>query len=307
MKKLLLMMPFFVMTACEVIVDIDVPSDDPQLALAALAPSDSTWRVEVTKSRNSLAYAIGFDSVTNAVVTITDETAGTSVVLEHQYYSRYRNSEMPIPGHEYSIKVEAEGFKTVTGSTIAPDQVSILSASIDTTTIVYYKHDHGGQETTYPMSITFSDPGGVKNTYELEIYTYDSVNRKFEEDDPDDWRVYKSFAITYMNDPALVEKKDYFNTDANPHRFSDHSFDGQQKTVTVLLPEYFVRFANSFRYGVRLYNQGDEFAKFVDDRNLQFDIEGFPFAQPAPVYSNLSNRNGIFAIKTGYTYEWDAY
>lgn len=313
MKRLLLIIPVLIIAGCELVVEVDVPETGHQLSMVGLIASDSTWRVEVHQSTGILEFHSSFDSVTNATITITDETAGTSTVLTRQFYGRYRSPENPIPGHQYSIKVEAPGFETLTGATGAPEEVPIKHAELDTTTIVRYTMKGGRFDDTHPLTITFDDPVG-SNTYETEVII-DGHSIYLDNATGDTIQYsYSSYAITYVSDPTIVEKKDFYNTDPNPHRFGDGAFEGQTKTLTILVPLYVFTYTygegNYFgtfldKITVRLYNQGYEYAKFVDTRNIQRDTEGDPFAQPAPVYSNLDNRNGIFAVKTGSTYTWD--
>ena len=310
---MLLIIPFFMITACELVVDVDVPDTGHQLSTVGLIASDSSWRLDVHQSTGILEFHNSFDSVTNATITITDESAGTSTVLTRQFYGRYRSPENPIPGHQYSIKIEAPGFETLTGSTVVPDAVPIKRAELDTTTTVRYTMKGGRYDDTHPLTITFDDVPG-NNTYETEVII---AGHSVYLDNTTGYTIqysYTGYAATYISDPTIVEKNDFYNTDPNPHRFGDGAFEGQEKTLTILIPLHVFTYTygedNFFgtfldKLTLRLYNQGYDYAKFVDTRNVQRDTEGDPFAQPAPVYSNLNNRNGIFAVKTATTTSWD--
>lgn len=301
MKRLLILITVLIATACEFVVDIDVPNTGQQLAIGCLTESDSLWRVDVTKAIGILdnANTGSAEAITNAVVTITDQTAGTSVVLTHRRNGRYRSDERPIGGHRYSIRVEADGYPDVTATTIAPDVIEIANAEIDTTrTIFFEQYDY------FPAKFTIKDPPGVKNTYELQLFVRDSSWFDFDPNKEPYWRVSTGFSLFEVNDPSLPDKEDLLRNTPYPRRFTDESFEGEEKTVTILIPRRLLR--NSiYAFGIRLYNQGYELAKFVDDRTLQYQLSGYPFTQPVPVYSNVDNRNGIFGVKTGSMVEWE--
>jgi hypothetical protein len=301
MRRLLILIPFLVATGCELVVDVDVPDNGPQLTIACLAPSDSSWRVDIWKAMNILEnpFTGQVDSVTNAIVTITDQTTGSSVVLEREILGRYRSDEGPIAGHLYSIKVEVDGYPDVTATTIAPDAIEFTHVEMDTSQTVFYE-----MRDYFPAKITFNDPPGVRNTYELEVFTKDSLWMNYDPQKEPYWLVTGGFSLLAINDPALPDKEDVFRTTPYPRRFGDETFDGEEKTVTVLIPRYVLN-RSTYTFGIRFYNQGYELGKFVDDRTLQYNLQGYPFTQPVPVYSNVSNRNGIFAIKTASMIEWN--
>jgi hypothetical protein len=300
MKRLLTLIPVLIATACEYVVDVEVPDGGNQLSIGSLAESDSTWRVDIAETMGIFGFSIPSQNevLTNADVTVTDETTGRDMVLQHTRFGRYRSPDKPLAGHRYSIRVKLDGYPDVTAATTAPGVVDVTNAEMDTSKTIRYEMDD-----YFPVKLTINDRAGEENTYELQVFSRDSSWWDFDPNKEPYWRVSTSFTLFVINDLSLADKEDLLRNTPYPRRFSDESFDGEAKVVTLLVPRRFL-YRSSYSFGIRIYNQGYEYAKFVDDRTLQYDLMGYPFTQPVPVYSNVDNRNGIFAVKTGTTVEW---
>ncbi|HZY79277.1 MAG TPA: DUF4249 domain-containing protein [Cyclobacteriaceae bacterium] len=296
MKRLLLFIPIVALLGCQKVIDIDVPIQPTKITANTLIDNDVVWTVDVSKSKYILEAAWQFDSVTNAVVKITDETLHTTLDLPHLKNHRYASNQKPIPGHTYTLNVAVDGFETVTSTTRIPDAIAIKEARWDSTDIMITPLNF---RTSVALYVTFDDPPGVRNNYEIALFgRYTPMQFPGQ---PVNTDTTVSYIQIFHDDPEIYSPEG--SADGMlMHRFSDVAFDGEEKTIKFMVPtdNYSVH-----KMILRLANQSGDYSKYADTRWLQFRAQGDPFAQPAAVYTNINGGYGIFAARTFSVKSWD--
>ena len=126
---LIIFLVFFI-SACEVVVDMDVPFEGEQLVVSSFVCPDSLWSASISLNRFILDRN-PYKDVQNAIVTIHDES-GLVTTLQHVANGRYRSqTERPQVGKQYTIHVSAPNYSAVEATSIIPNPAIITSVEIE--------------------------------------------------------------------------------------------------------------------------------------------------------------------------------
>lgn len=278
---------FLLMASCELVVDVHVPYGKPKVVVNAVLRPDSTFRVVLTHTNYILdpGYDL-FQPVDEAEVVIEDGDGGTET-LTHNFNGEFRSETYPQSGKKYNVKVTAAGYDAAEGETTIPHVVPIIdvkwdSTSVDTTRdFPFY--------TNLEFTVSFKDPPG-ENFYQVQLVQY-SIGTYYVGENNEEMRrdTVPRTASLKLYDAGIATE------DERISRFADHTFEGKT---------YSARFATQLqnppgmpiqRIELRLANISKELFQYEETKELSNDVMGDPFAQPVPVYSNLSNSVGIFA------------
>jgi hypothetical protein len=292
MKRLICLI-LVICTSCNLVVDVHVPENNAnQLVTNAIQSPESVWTVELSLSEYVLTYG-NYKPVNSATIVI-EGTDGTTETLEPAYvppqnpFGRFTGKSKPKPGQTYKITTVAEGHAPVTAEMTMPNVVPLIDVKWDSAAT---DHSPYGNYAGYaPLNITFEDPAGDRNFYQLEIsftYTYDEGTA-----DPD---VFIKDTLTYSGqifniDPAVASK------DNGRARFGDDTFDGKRYTATCVARKIIDIYSDArlLWIDVKLTSITEGWYKYQETAELSNSVGGDPFAQPVPVYSNMSNNFGIF-------------
>jgi hypothetical protein len=173
------------------------------------------------------------------------------------------------------LKIFVAGYDTVYAQNAMPEQVRITDATI----IQPVSVDKYGTYTSQ-VSITFSDPAGERNYYELffEGAGYDDENK--------------------ITDPVLLNEGDigYF---PSSYFFSDELFDGQEYTMTIkrylghgIWADAVLRNISKDYYLYRKYWTRHSYNQIGFDREVGNLIYA---GEPLTMFNNIVNGYGIFA------------
>jgi hypothetical protein len=280
MKAKILFTLFLVagLISCEKIVNVDLPKHESLLVANCLMLADSVVSVHVSQSLGSLDLA-RLPAVGNAIVSLYEN--GTFVEsLSNMQEGYYVGSTIPKSDRTYALKIDAPGLTSVESSTVVPLAVPFTATIKDSATL---------DEQRMPLAeitISFQDPAGQKNYYELEILYLDTMNRQISGVD-EYYPIYLQ-----SRDPQLEQGIN------NSFLLNDETIDGETYSLK--------GFVNS-----SLYNAGHEIIIYYRSVSKEYYLfkksyavhqmtVGNPFAEPVQVYSNIKNGLGIFGAGSSY-------
>ena len=275
------------LSSCELIVDVDVPYDKDKLVTNALQRPDSTWIVDLTRTNFILSHNEDFYFPVDQAEVVIQNADGTTerLVLSAPGTGRFRGSSYPQPGQTYKITITPIGLDGVEAEMTMPTVIPIVNVEWDSTDV-----DNTRFYSDVPFKVTFKDPPGVKNFYEVLVFTY-TFETYCMGPGPEDCvsDTVARVATLRITDAGITSKNE------RTSRFSDQIFDGQ--TYTASFNTQLVQWGQMPIIKVELWfaTVSEEYFKYKETQTLQLDVMGDPFAQPVPVFSNISNGFGIFA------------
>lgn len=280
MKKLVLLLLFY--SACETVVDIDIPKDESRLVLNGFFNPDSTLSVSLYQSLHILDPG-EFKAVEDAAVSIFDANGVKLTDLVDEGSGRYSSAFRPEVGTQYRIEASKTGFETVLASDVIPADSGRVSA---------IKVAKVGGEFSGEYEITFT----IQDYAEEDFYEVQVFQRSVYEFDG---MSYEYFIMHYLESEDVVF--DDFTSSGTGLLFNDVLFNAGESKITVST------FLNSFitcddnpecateEYFLILRKVSPSYFNYNRTLRLQQDLEGNPFAEPVSVYNNITNGFGIFA------------
>lgn len=254
-------------SACETVVDVDLPPFKPSLVANSLFNPDSAWTVSLFKSRSRLDTS-PYPAVTNATVQIMnggDMVASLTHVGEGFYRAPVDNT--PQVGEVYSLKASAPGFEEIQAFGFVPSPVSISSVDID---INRYP---------YEFSVDFSDPVGTKNYYQIMAF---SPNQ------PEGGRL---IPLWLESDDLIFQ--DLGGIDGRRALFEDSFISG--KSYSLKIRAYPLDSDPMRQIYVVLQSVSEAYFNYKKTADSQLNNGDNPFSTPVQVFNNIENGLGIFA------------
>jgi hypothetical protein len=147
-------------SSCEQVIDLSLESSVSQVVVEGNI-TDLLEKQEVRISR-SVAYdeSNAYPAVTGAAVVVTDDAGGSWTFAETQPGTYSFPSFKGVPGHTYTLTVNANGRQYIATSTL-PQQTTLDSISIKS-------FDFGGDDNRQ-VQVHYSDPAGVANQYRYVV------------------------------------------------------------------------------------------------------------------------------------------
>jgi hypothetical protein len=284
-------------TSCELIIDADVPYGRDHVVVNAIQEADSLWSVDLTRTRYILQPTwSNYQTIDNATV-VVHKADGSSETLIAKGPGVYKGTTSPEIGKDYKITVDAPGLEFVEGSMTMPRRVKIIDIEWDSARMDDRGVACGCQRANVPFKITFTDPAGESNYYDVQVYVYSILNRQ-----DTSGNLYAdtiaNFVQTYVKDPGI--------TNDNISAFSDKAFDGKTHTIPMIAEIILWNGGTYYKTEVRFTSSNEEFYRYNETLDLQYQVMGDPFAQPVQVFSNMSNGFGIFSGLATDVMEWKA-
>lgn len=151
---------FFLGSACQKVIDLDLQSAEPQLTIeGTLADDGQPATVQVSRS-TGYTSPNSFPAVSGAVVTLSDDAGGLETLAETPTPGTYRGRALTgQPGRRYTLRVETDGQAFVAAST--------MPAAVPLTGLRAEKSGFGNNIQVVPE---FVDPAGVRNYYLFRQY-----------------------------------------------------------------------------------------------------------------------------------------
>lgn len=257
------------LSSCETIVEIDLPEEPPQLVVNSIFNADSALTVNLSKSHSVNKNSPVFEDIENAVVEVYKNKVQLAK-LNYLGKGNYRSAS-PLNGEpyaEYSLKVNAPGFKTAEASDILPGKPVIVSSRFD------LEPESNNVERRYKGTLILDD-NIENNFYELRIV--DHIDR---------WE------LAY----ELDNKLNQFNISNTALRtvqlFDDKSFNG--KKITLEFSFLFYNINNqAYTISITLKNISQSYYDYQYSASRYFKSD--PLLSPVqPVKNNIINGSGVF-------------
>ncbi len=297
---LYLFLGIIIFSSCEKVVYFEVETQENKLVVNSFIQPDSSGIMTISLSVDPLA--VGFENVrveTATVYIYKNETLiGNFAHLGDGNYFIDAATIDPQPGDDFKIEASAPGRETVTAETSIPSEVEIEEAKIIDTIFVqvsYSAIDSFGNVFVidtlvphYKLQITFTDPDG-EDFYSLKINYKDAFSETytcFSTDDP---------VFTLDGDYGFGGENDGLVTLCDEVFFTDITFDGTTKTMTLSLLEIPTDFVLDPKFVLRLNHLSEAYYKYISTSSLQAGNQDNPFGEPVTVFSNINKGFGIFA------------
>lgn len=267
-------------SACEQVIEIDLPPHTPQLVVNSTFCPDSLIYAEVSASKH-LQDTAYLHSVDNAKVVVYENGVlwDTLAFVPSAGFAapHYRSSRFPVAGRTYRVRASAPGFTDVEGEDRIPMPVPLLSIE---------RRDsvpgNSSEEPYSELSVTFDDPAGEGDTYVIGVYFQGLV-----ELDPGQFE--------YWNFPIAIESADpnlEYDFNSSTFTFADKTFDGRRTTIKVRVTESQLYSGNIY---VILGSVSDHYFRYQRTLASYLETAFNPFAEPVIVHSNMTPKMGIFA------------
>lgn len=284
--------------ACEtdMIVDFELPEPEKKLVLqSTIAPFTppylSPFRVQLWSTLPILDTTKSKQLTDAQVIWYEDENIKDTLIFS-SVIDGYTTPDFYFPelGKKYDIKVQREGFKSLSASCYIPDKVKISEVKILSLAGV----DNDGLAYS-AVSISFHDTERLSNFYEIIVTEVSNENAKFRL-----WTNDKIIANeSYYPSILSFEKK-------MPNRllFNDKQFNGNIKNIVLYFtPEQEISKGQQkikFSYiDVYLRSVSEEYYKYFTTLiQHQYNQKGdffYGLGEPLNVFSNVYGGYGIFA------------
>ena len=273
------------LSACEQIIEPDLPEHTPRLVLQAFFTPDSTWVAFVGRSAGILESLPSRErSVAEATVELL---AGDRVIDELKFFQRERVyvwEKAPLQAEEsYSLRVSAPGFATIQATDAIPRPVPIAIASYHVNTSVRSESTIKGD---LSIKLEIQDPPGETNYYQIHLFALFSSRRE-----------EGSF---WTKDPSIIADNNETAFFGTAPFFTDALFDGQTHEIE-LSSNYNV--TEHTRLFLQVLDISETYYEYLKSAKLHEFTQDNPFAEPVSVYSNVENGYGIFAGYNSQTFE----
>ncbi|MDN5201359.1 DUF4249 domain-containing protein [Fulvivirgaceae bacterium BMA10] len=273
------------LVSCETVVDVKIPQSKPQIVLNAFINPDSTFKADISASRNILDDS-NFKWINGADIKLYDGDQLMGTFSESENGSYRLDDVKPQVGKMYRIEASKDQYQSVYAESMIPiEKARIQSALISSEMKEGYEQ--------FFLEIEIDDKAG-ENFYELVVWRY---NRTYT------FQGYELIATDSTLMRVYIDSEDVaiddFQDSGSSLVFSDVLFEGKTHKLKAGIGSFFDfdnqgnRIPNS--YVISLRNTNEEYFRYQRSKALQEWVDGDPFAEPVQVFNNINNGFGIFA------------
>lgn len=295
MKKLLiaLFIPW-AFNSCIKPVEIDLPKHEERLVINSLFSPQEVIKVNVSASVQIDENEAPFLNNANISLFKNGEYIENLSYMPMEYQDgNYFSQHIPEVGSTYEITVEHPDYKSVSSNNRVPSQPIVESVVLSEN--VYHEDYFDFLE----LTLTFNDPEGVKNYYEVSGYFIDT----YQFDNQIDTIPYP----IYFNSDDLVikseETEEYF---LETLVFTDKLIDGQTYPLTLRFQdiESYYGELDADEIYVVLKSVSEEYYNYMKKLGMNLNGDYFDIwesYEPVQMYTNIENGFGVFAAYNSTT------
>jgi len=289
----------FQVKGCETSEKIDdFPLRPSRLVLNSFFTADSAWAFQLSKSLSVLDNA-ELTLVDTATIHIYKDGELIDNIIDSDEDGWYRSgTSVPELDAMYSIELTTPGINSVlSAEDFLPVPVSISDAGIDIIdssfyTDIYYDpyfedtiiNSWGNLKGTF--NITFRDPAGIDNYYQISIYSYISYP---DYDNPKN-ELIELRQIHFSTEDPIADDNDSYMSEL---QFNDEIIDGQKYQLKLDFEDWDARVDKE--YYIELLSLTRSSYLYKRSVKEYRNASGDPFSEPVLIYSNIENGYGIFA------------
>lgn len=267
---------------CESVVDIEVPTPPPALALYSFINPDESLQVDVYRTAGIDEQATT-DAlrITDALVTVVSPARqDTLIFIAGQ---GYRGGPFPAPGETYRVEVSKPGFASIHAESTIParPQVTVRTRTVG--------QDELG--TQFEITLSIVDPVG-EHYYRIGCYAFIPPGERFMDTE---WQevFFSSPDLILRENPADVGGQ---RLESQPRvvgtvYVSDATFDGMTKEF--ILHVDVREWELPLQAKLVVTSMGKDYFAYHRDLELQRRNTDDPFAEPVALFSNVDNGEGI--------------
>lgn len=295
-------MVFAGITACQLVVDVELPKFEPSMVINSVINADSTINVKVSRNRHILDPYYTSSFVSNARLSLYSNGHIVGYLSESMSQTgTYVSNFIPEPGVAYTLVAEHDSLPTAQATTMVPKKFIVPTVSV-----VDVRQPNGSaMDYQSKMRLRFQDAAGP-DYYQVAIYYWARWQVGFDEEGNPIWE--ERFYQTYF-EPINPESD--FEEYSPGDFFSDELFDGKNHRIDFNVYSYAYDHENNepdtstFLMDVRMISE--EYYKYLASLQAQDNSSGNIFAEPAPVFNNIENGFGIFGAFRSNTIEFKLY
>jgi hypothetical protein len=273
------------LTACETMVDLEVPREDPNLVINSQFWPDTEFELCVSDARDLIDGEGSMRAIEDAKVELL-ENGKLLEVVPYVGDCLYRSPKSrPVPGREYTVRASAEGYLDVEAVDPAPEPVRV---EFD------YELDDVHTE-PIDVTITLHDPLQIENWYRLMVL--------YRHTDPAGYREtwYPAPGFKTDDEAIISEAQDYiefeddgeFETAFFSDKLLDHGPAGHAIRLKVP-PPFLLDESDLIDLIVILDNVSYNLHQYATSHRLYREVGDNPFSEPVHVWTNVENGFGIF-------------
>lgn len=262
---------------CESILEIELERVAPELVVTSLFTEHAPWQVMVQRTVGVQEDLTHPSIIDHATVSI-EGSNGSLIELVHRgggFY--YGDASLPQSGIMYTIRVEAEGYRSVEAmdqipSRLKPPDVRFLQSNERSTVTLY---DVSGVENYYAISVL--SPNIYWQTFNVLNPELEDQMKRFSVEDP---------FSPYVNRP-----------DVEVALIHDRPFDGKQFDLSLLNNGF-----DQDDLSTYINSISKAYYDYYLSKIVQKNAEHLSLVEPAPLKSNIRGGRGVFA---GYSLSVD--
>ena len=294
MKKtiIFILVSVFISSACEKIIDINVPEKDRKIVLNSLINPDDPFSVQLSR-RKSVLEDDEMSFLDDAVVKVSkgNTLLGT---MTYDVYGRYiLEGILPEIGEQYNIEVEHPVLQPVSSQVKIPEYVPILE--IDTSR----SFDEYGYP-RYKLNMRFEDPHPEDSYFSVSMLLteriYDWQTETFL-DSTQTYNVHMWLSGYGGNNIGgeLLEQQPSFYMDGKLF-IHDAPLLGADNMLELGLEYNVYSFMqDSVEIQILLDHIDPSYYKYARSREMYYRTNESPFAEPVKVFNNIEGGFGIFS------------
>ena len=287
---------FFLIYSCEMVLDIDPPPHTKSLVVGGLMVADSMIYISVKDDRAILDNTQGFNTIKGASVAIYEEGELFAILQEvdtvdwnDEKTTIYLSYEKPTVGKSYRLEIEKSGFENISAVERVP-----RPPVFDVEEVYIETNEYDNPELNFKIKIDDS-PGADYYNILVSAY-YKSIENTYDED----WEITGTEIVDnirnigiYFENELIIE--DYMDGSI----FTDILFDGREYNINLIGDLWFFDINNDdfdpeLRFIFELRNISEATYNFLYTSELYRTVNEDFTAEPVQVYSNIENGKGIF-------------
>ena len=292
------------LSACEQVIEPDLPEHTPRLVLQAFFTPDSTWVAFVGRSVGILEPMPEREmAVADATVELLKEGR---VIDRLEFFQRDRvyvwEKGTLQAGESYALRVAAPGFAAIEATDAIPTSVPTEIVSYLTRPSVRPESWIKGDMS---IKLEIQDPPGETNYYQIRMFAFFRDEFRTLDDEVVDLVSIRNEGSFSTQDPSIIadntadEPFDGSFSGSAPF-FKDTLFDGQTHAIE-LSSNY--NAPERTRLYVHVLHLSETYYEYLKSAKLHESTQDNPFAEPMSVYSNVENGYGIFAGYSSQIFE----
>lgn len=308
MKKIVYIILLFSLVGygCETTEKIDdFPLRPSNLVVNCFFQENEPWQFQVSRSLSVLDNA-SLPLLEDATIYIYENDILVDSITEPDGDKWYRNSNhTPKLNSTYRFEASAPGYPlTATAEEALPKPVPVEEVEITIIDSSFYEYYDGYLDTIIRsgdvegyMDITFEDPAGEENYYNLSLYKVDSFPNY--EEDTVKFIVERRPVDFEPENSTIFANQDYMSGLS----FNDEVFNGQRFKIRVKYRDWSAR--SNLEYQVQLVSLKRSGYLYQTSIQAYRDASGDPFSEPVLIYSNIDNGYGIFTGSSSVSFSFN--